>query len=200
MIKAIIFDYGGVMTASGGGDEISQRLAKFLDLTIAQAHRMMQEPRSDFMKGKIDEAEFWKLIEKIHGQPVPSEKKKIFNTWEHMHPRPQMLDFVHKLKSHGYRIGLLSNVLPVTEAIIREQGAYRLFNPCLLSCKYGYAKPETQMYQELLKQLPDTKPEEVIFIDDQEKCLVPARAMGINTVLAKNAGQIINDVSKLLAD
>jgi HAD superfamily hydrolase (TIGR01509 family) len=56
------------------------------------------------------------------------------------------------------------------------------------------------MYQELLKQLPDTKPEEVIFIDDQEKCLVPARAMGINTVLAKNAGQIINDVSKLLAD
>jgi 2-haloacid dehalogenase len=197
VIKAVIFDYGGVVTDGGGGNDVAERLAKNLNITIEEANNLLYKPWDDFFNGRINTSEYWSDVEKGYGHSIPIEKRDIFNTWDHMSPRPQIVQLVNKLKVNGCLVGLLSNVVPVTESIIRERGVYELFKPCILSCVFGYSKPDKEVYLELLRQLPGIKPEEVVFVDDQERCLEPARAMGIKTILAKNAQQIVNDVSKL---
>jgi epoxide hydrolase-like predicted phosphatase len=198
MIKAIVFDYGGVMTDGGAGNELTERFAAFQGVPFEKAKELVSEPWVDFMSGKITEDQYWRRVENIYGQPIDIDKRKIWNTWEDMGPRQAMLEYVKMLKSKDYIVGLLSNVIPVTEAIIREKGIYDLFDPCILSCHVGLLKPDKAIYEELLRQLPGIKPEEIVFVDDQVHNLTPAQEMGIHTVLAKSSMQIIDDVNTLL--
>jgi putative hydrolase of the HAD superfamily len=198
MIKAVVFDYGGVITSGGGGSELAERLATFLQIPFEQATALVFAPWPKFVKGEIDEAGYWEVVEHLYGQPIPLKSRAIWNIWDHMYPRPEMIAFVHQLKKDGYTVGLLSNVIPVTEQVIREHGVYDEFQPCILSCDVGLAKPDLLIYEALLQQLPHIKPEEIIFVDDQQRCLDPAEHLGMRTVKAINARQIIDDVNALL--
>jgi putative hydrolase of the HAD superfamily len=200
MIKAVIFDYGGVVTDGGAGPEVIERLGENLNIGSEEALRLMRGPWDDFMRGAFDTDGFWQRIESAYGSGIPEESRDVWNTWEHMAPRPEMLALIKELKAGGLVVGLLSNVIPVTEQIIREQGGYELFQPCVLSCALGLKKPEREVYEELLRQLPDIEPEQILFVDDQERCLVPARAMGIQTLLAENTSQIVKDVEELVGN
>lgn len=194
----MVFDYGGVITSGGGGNELAERFASYSQIPLEQAKELVNKPWPRFIIGKISEQEYWHEIEDTYGKPIPAAHRLIWNTWEHMSPRPEIIEFIQKLKAQGYTVGLLSNVIPVTEKIIRKQKGYELFNPCILACNIGFAKPDLGIYEELLHQLPDLKPEEIIFVDDQQRCLDPAMALGLKTVLASNGLQIIKDVEALL--
>jgi epoxide hydrolase-like predicted phosphatase len=198
MIKAIIFDYGGVITSGGAGNELAIRLAQDLDISVDQVSELTFGPWPEYLKGHIDEEEYWRRAERQYGYSIPLDKRMIWNTWEHMSPIDKVLDFVKSLNSQGYIVGLLSNVIPNTEQDIRSHGVYDLFQPCILSCLAGFAKPEPEIYQVLLQQLPGVKVEEIIFIDDQDRCLKPARELGINCVMADKPDQVIAEVNSLL--
>ncbi len=43
-----------------------------------------------------------------------------------------------------------------------------------------------------------TKPEETIFIDDNSKNLIPAKELGLETLLLKTPDKLRNDLSKIL--
>lgn len=198
MCQAIIFDYGGVITSGGGGNEPAERLASYLHIPLERAKELFYKNWSRFITGEIDEEVYWRELGAEYGEPIAVEHRLIWNTWEHMSPRAEMIDYIRELKSQGYIVGLLSNTIPPTEQVIREQGGYDLFEPCLLSCRLGCAKPDQAIYEELLRQLPGVEPSDIIFVDDQQRCLDPAKSLGMKTVLAQNVAQIIRDVDALL--
>ncbi len=76
--------------------------------------------------------------------------------------------------------------------------ATSFFDPCILSCKVGFAKPEPEIYQQLLDALPHIKPSEMLYIDDQGLCLEPARVLGMHVVLADSMEQTIEDINAVL--
>src|SRR6266496_825229 len=201
MVKAFLFDYGGVVTEGGGGFELSERLGKALGITRDEAYALLGPVWDIYARGKITEDKLWAVIEKAYGQPIHVSKRKIWNMWEeHMQPLPEMLDLIKSLQAKGYTVGLLSNVIPNTAADIRQHGGYAAFNFLVLSYEVGYAKPEVEIYQLALNKLPNIPPNEVVFVDDQERCLVPARELGIKTILAKNPKQIAKEIAELLKD
>lgn len=198
MIKALLFDNGGVITAGGGGNELSERLARNLGISADKAYDLLMPVWDDYFKGKISEPELWQHIEQQSGQPIGAAQRDIWNKWEHMQPLPEMIQLVRRLKADGYKVGMLSNVIPNTEHEIREHGGYDDFDFLVLSCDVGYAKPDPEIYQLVLQHLAGIKPSEIVFLDDQERCLVPARAIGMQTVLVESPGQAIADVEALL--
>ncbi|MDB5183682.1 MAG: hypothetical protein JWO07_363 [Candidatus Saccharibacteria bacterium] len=197
MIKAILFDYGGVITDGGRGG-LSGRLAELLEVSEDDAKAYMQLGWTDYIKGQISEDTFWDRIQSASETIVPRDYRNIWNDWDKMMPMPAMIDIVAELKKRGLRVGLLSNVFPRTAIDIRAHGGYSTFDFTILSCDVGYAKPEKQIYQLALDKLSGIDPTEIIFIDDQEKCLIPARDMGIHTVLALNPQQVWDDIDALL--
>jgi len=198
MIEAVIFDYGGVITSGGAGDEPAERFAKLSGVEIAEADTLIWGNWPNFVRGKIDEDGYWTAVEAELGRNIPVKQRRIWNMWDSMVPRPEMVSFVQELKDDGLRVGLLSNVAPPTAKVTQSNGAYSLFSRCLLSCEIGYAKPDPEIYQVLLGELAGVKPEQIVFVDDQENMLFPARELGIKTILAINAEQIITDVKSLL--
>jgi len=198
MIKAFLFDYGGVITAGGKGSELSERLGTNLHITPDEASALLVPVWSIFSKGKISENEFWESIERQYGKPINNTQRNMWNKWDDMRPLPEMTELVQRLKIRGYKVGLVSNIIPVTEKEIRQHGGYDIFDFLVLSCEVGYAKPDPGIYNLALKHLENIKPSEVVFLDDQAHCLVPARELGMSTILVGSASQAIADVDTLL--
>lgn len=199
MIKAVLFDYGGVISAGGAGNELTERLSYSLEINQEKAEEIFSAVWGGFVTGKITVTEIWAYVEEQLGRPVKLEDRNIWNTWdEHMRPLKEMLDFVRHLKSKGVVVGLLSNVIPITAEDIKVHGGYDSFDFTVLSCDVGYAKPDIEIYELAITKLPGINPAEIVFIDDQERCLVPARNLGMHTILAKNPHQIKEDLNKLL--
>ena len=198
MIKAFLFDNGGVMTSGGAGNELAERLATNLGINDVEAWTLLKPVFVEYIKAKITEPELWRIVEKHYGGPISVDKRDIWNKWDSMRVQPAMVELVNNLKKSGYKVGMLSNVIPNTEKEVRKNGGYDPFEFLVLSCEVGYAKPEIEIYDIAMKHLEGIKPEEVVFLDDQEVCLEPAKAMGMKTILVKSSNQAIHEVKELI--
>ncbi len=200
MIKAFLFDYDGVMTSGSNGRELSARLGKRLGIDTEDASALLEGVWSQFIKGKLTEAQLWQHIESEYGRSIDKSLRDVWSNWDqHMQPLPQMLALVNRLKNSGYPIGLLSNVIPNSAEDVRRHGGYDAFDFLVLSYEVGYAKPETEIYKLALDKFPGINPNEVVFIDDQDRLLIPARELGIKTVLAKYPDQIADDIDRAVS-
>ncbi|HET8709056.1 MAG TPA: hypothetical protein VFL85_02115, partial [Candidatus Saccharimonadales bacterium] len=135
MIKAVLFDYGGVISPGGRGVEITDRIAENLNVSKERAFELLDIGWTLYANGKISEGDFWTMLEEAYGQPVPTAKRNIWIDWEAMQPKPEMLDFVQRLKRQGLTVGLLSNVIPFTMNQIRDHGVYDEFDFAILSAE-----------------------------------------------------------------
>jgi epoxide hydrolase-like predicted phosphatase len=199
MIKALLFDYGGVVADDSEGEKLSEHLATNLGLDNQTTWKMLEPLWRKFTRGKVTEPEIWATLEQQYGQPISVEKRDIWNKWNKMPYFEDILSFVKKLKEDGYVVGMISTTVAITAADIRAHGGYDLFDPVVLSCDVGYAKPDPEIYKLAMQRLPGIRPEEVIFLDDRAVCLPPAQAIGIHTVLVANPAQAIADTNRLLA-
>jgi putative hydrolase of the HAD superfamily len=198
MIKAFLFDNGGVITAGGGGNELSERLAKNLGIAPDKAFDLLMPVWDAYAQGKISEPALWASIEQHYGQAITAQQRTIWNKWQDMQPLPAMVELVNRLRSDGYVVGLLSNVIPNTEHEIRTNGGYEMFDFVVLSCKVGLSKPDPKIYTTAMQHLPGIEPNEVVFLDDQERCLLPARELGMQTILVSDPMQAIAAVDRLI--
>jgi epoxide hydrolase-like predicted phosphatase len=198
MVKALFFDYGGVLADDSVGEKLSEHLASNLAIDSQAAWAMLGPLWHAYVRGKISEPDIWVSLGRQYGKPIPPSKRDIWATWQTMPYFPEMVDFVRELKGEGYPIGLLSTTVVTTAKDIRVHGGYDLFDPVILSFEVGYAKPDPEIYTIAMQHLPGIRPEEVIFLDDREKCLVPARALGMRTVLVESPAQAIAATRLLL--
>lgn len=198
MIKAILFDYGGVITHGGTPGMLSNNLATKLNIPNDRAAALLEYGFDKIKRGLITEDEFWHILEKAYGAPIPLESRDIWMKKEDVIPISEVVALCQSLRRHGVKTGILSNVEPVVVGRIREIGGYTDFAPLILSCEAGYAKPDIEIYEIALRKLDGLSPEETLFIDDQERLLAPARQLGMQTLHAVGPEQLIADIRHLL--
>lgn len=68
-----------------------------------------------------------------------------------------------------------------------------------ISSEVGYCKPNREVYELVRTHFPNEQAP-VLFVDDQEKNLVPARAIGWNTLLADADEAWIAQVTTFLSE
>lgn len=198
MIISIVFDWGGVVSPAGTPDEVVTSLSRLLNVDEQKAKMGFAQHAEEFKRGKISEQEFWDQIQREFNVFIKDTDRSIWTPVNFFQPNERIVAFVKELKSENYDVSVLSNTFPPTASDIRNTGWYDLFNTVILSSEVGLAKPDLDIYR-LLLNTTGFKAGETIFIDDQEKCLKPAKTMGIHTVLAIDAEQIINDTRVLLS-
>lgn len=159
---------------------------------------LVKELTSLLKIGAISVDDFWDRVEGSTKAKVPLDKWDIWAKSPELQPQTSIINFTQELKQKGYKVAILSNTFPNTAADIEAHGWYKPYSPVFLSSSVGLAKPDAAFYEYALEKL-ENKASEVIFIDDQQKCLDPAQSLGMSTVLAKDAQQIINDVSQLIS-
>jgi epoxide hydrolase-like predicted phosphatase len=194
MIKAVLFDFGGVLSEGGKKGFIAQTIAELYGVDpaivdIGDLHHMMRrgqgteklffEELNTRYHGRVTKEMF---LDKAHGYTVPSE---------------EVYTLAEQLRSKGIKTGILSNVFAMSAERLRQEGRYDGFEPLVLSCYEGSAKPEEAFYHTAIEQT-GVRPEEILFIDDQEKCIPPAQKLGMHTILAVSPQQIVDDTKALI--
>lgn len=197
MIRSVVFDWGGVISPAGTPDEVVVSLAKVLGATPERAREGFAAHAEEFKRGKITEEMFWQLLEEEFSVTVPSSRRSIWTDVALFAPNKMLMQYINMLQKERYLISILSNTFPPTAADLRGTGWYDPFETVILSSEVGFAKPDKEIY-EMLLQKTGFSPEETVFIDDQERCLVPARKLGIHCVKAESVDQIIADVSSVI--
>jgi len=186
MIKAIIFDVGGTY-AAGSITTFVNKSYKILniDKTFSTNEQVIFD--ANLNKGLISHENCFK---KYFNVPISDEQmaeiKKAWTTnWI---PTEEMLELVKNL-AKSYRLAILSNSDSLNSEKFEKQGCYKYFDPIILSHELAILKPDIKIYDITLEKL-NLNANECLFIDDQEKVLVPARELGMDTILFKSLPQL----------
>ena len=195
MITTIVFDLGGVIIEN---PKIPLRLycADNLGVNPDELGPLLDKYISDFQIGLITENKFWELITSDLDISLPKEN----SLWQQAIKSafiiyPEMEELLKSLRNNNYRIVMLSNTeMPVLQ-VIKNSKINSFFDLRIFSCIEQVAKPESEIYNRLLT-VCNSKPEELIFIDDREENVISAEIMGIYSIHFKGYDQLISNFHK----
>jgi putative hydrolase of the HAD superfamily len=193
MIKAIVFDWGGVLIDYPVSASISY-CAELLTVDKELFEQTFKQYVTMFQKGELTEDMLWEKISKklkIQKPTTPSLCREAFHSA--YTPKKEMLQLAANLKKNGYKIGFLSNTeLPMMN-YVKEQH-YDMFDVTVFSCVEGTVKPERQIYEILLERLR-VKAYEVVLIDDIKEYIKAARDIGMKGILFENPQQVKRELA-----
>ena len=204
MIKAVVFDFGGVMTTSTMPKRV-EALAKEKGINWDAIVRGFGAYRLDFDAGFISLEEMYRRIWRDAGITVDDETTAKFmvaddESWRYRNERTR--EWMKALKARGFKIGILTNMSPrFAEAHFKTDFAdfIALADAMVISGDEGIVKPQREIY-DLLRSRIDLPAEELCFIDDVEKNVNGSRAAGWNAIRFVSNDQVEADFEKLILE
>lgn len=117
MIKAVVFDYGGVLKSPHGLFIDIAGLYKLPEEYVSSKRQEIKEVIKQFDKGLLGEEEFWEKLSEIIGHPMPEDILKSVREVIRENYRKDfefysaMLDFNKELRKRGIKTAILSNII-----------------------------------------------------------------------------------------
>ncbi len=196
MIKAVIFDWGGVLIENPT-QGILRYCREYLGIGDGCMLAAYRKLISYFQEGKITEEEFWKGVRRRTGAKRQMPASLWFEAFERSYAeKKDVFAVAADLHERGYRTGILSNTeKPARPFMNREP--YRIFDPIVLSWEAGSAKPQPRIFEVLIETLL-MDPSEILLIDDVAANIAAARELGLQGLLFTDSQTLHNDLEPLL--
>ena len=188
-VKAVVFDWGGVITIPPG--PVIEKLYKEVDidqkkLRTRQAEYRDDDPNSQFAKLERGELSLdayltWSHSDLPGAEAIwdPTSPHFLFS---HLKVVPEVVDRIWQLRQRGLITGLLTNNIAEAWPVVTEAlDVKNLFDVVVNSAFVGMPKPEERLYTHLLAEL-EMEPENVLFLDDNRLNVDAARARGIQVI------------------
>jgi putative hydrolase of the HAD superfamily len=113
-----------------------------------------------------------------------------------MNLNPAMLAWIPRIKQAGFRLGILSNMGDGVLDYMRPRFPWLAqFDHLTWSCELGVVKPDPAIYLHTVKKL-NVSPDRALFIDNLQKNIVGAEAIGLHAALFESPEQLQNDLTK----
>jgi len=195
MIKAIIFDLGGVVFRDGTKYVIQEMKEKLKFSEKLATELLMGQESQDFRKGLLTSKEFWKYVQsKIPSQIKASEIKSMW--YNNYITFPGILELFKKLKLK-FKLGIISgNIKERIEYLDKKYDFRKYFDVEVYSFDMRITKPDTLMWKKSL-ELFNLNAEECIYVDDNPESVGVANSLGFKAILFKNVPQVKKELVKL---
>jgi len=196
MIKAVIFDWGGVLIENPT-DRILEYCREVLGIGAGCMLAAYRKLMPYFQEGKISEEEFWKGVRRRTGAKGEMPASLWLEAFEHAYvEKRDVFAVALDLHRRGFRTGILSNTEKAARPVM-DRESYRIFDPVVLSWQAGSSKPQRRIFEVLLETLA-LPPDEVLLIDDVEANIAAAKEMGLQGLLFTDAATLRKDLFDLL--
>jgi putative hydrolase of the HAD superfamily len=187
MIKAIIFDFGRVISAQKP-ESLFRKYEDRLGLSSGTLNAIMfgSHAWQETLLGRKTIKEFWHEIGPELGLNTPDEIE-IFRRCYHADEAVNqgVLGLIQNLHGH-YKLAVLSNSPPGLERWLEDWDMLELFDVVFCSGEEGVVKPERSAFETTLERL-GVKPQQAVFIDDTEEHVQAARHLGLQGILFTSA-------------
>lgn len=197
MIRNIIFDVGNVLVEYSW-----ERMLKALHITGEAYDAVAKATVLSPMWNELDRS-LLSDEEILEGfiQNAPEYEKETRLVWdnipESIHCYDYSVEWVRKFRKKGYGTYILSNYSKRGYEMTKQELPFVAdMDGVLFSYEVKLVKPEPEIYQTLLKKF-QLKPEESVFLDDNEKNIIAAREAGIHAIHFRNKEQAEAELEKL---
>ena len=198
-IRAIIFDVGGVLSLGQYEKKakcghhlfgVHDFMADSFGIDLDSWFDAIDTVYAKSIEGKVSRRKtLFVMARNLSCSVKKLERLFILAYKKHFKKNNELYKLAYDLKKQGYRIGILSDQWYMSKEALIEKKDTKGFRPVIISCDAGLRKPNPQIYKLLLKKLR-LSPEQVLFIDNREWNLKPARELGIKTILFENNSQL----------
>ncbi|HSX24995.1 MAG TPA: HAD family phosphatase, partial [Candidatus Andersenbacteria bacterium] len=169
MIKAVIFDVGGVLKV-----ETDNAIRSDVRETLGIAPEAFDGPwrilTDKLGRGIITEEQFWPRLHGLTGatRPLPRlsllmreyEKGYLINQ--------DVMEIVERLRKASYKTAILSNTIATHAEFNQDRGLFDGFDPVILSHEVGLRKPVPEIFTLTIDAL-QLQREETVLVDDLKK-------------------------------
>ena len=210
MLRAVFFDFGGVVLSSPfeafnsyeDRTGLPRDFIRRVNSVNPDANAWARLERSELSPHDFDEV-FARESEAL-GHRVPGAD---ILALLHGDIRPEMVRAIDVVKANGFLTACLTNnVLSSPENPSAPDAAKRAeiaailerFDALIESSKVGVRKPEPRFY-EIACETVGVTPSECVFLDDLGINLKPAAAMGMTTIKVTSAAQALGELSQVLS-
>jgi epoxide hydrolase-like predicted phosphatase len=197
-IKAILFDYGGVLVQLM--DETPrQQLADRYGIPLKRIYNLIFDTEASIQAalGEISMEHHWRAIHEILQIP-PSERVEFVNQfWAADGLNRELVETLPALREH-YRLGLLSNANDDLRQMLTERWQITdQFDDMIISAEVGLLKPDRRIYELAVSRL-GVQPDEALFIDDMPVNVEGAQIAGLQAIQYLNNLQVIEELGSRL--
>jgi putative hydrolase of the HAD superfamily len=201
VIRAVLFDFGGVISSSPfeafAHLEAERGLPTDFIRTVNDTNRDANA-WAQLERGEVDVETFgslWSAEARALGHALDGRLVLERLAGE---IRPQMVAAIRACGS-AYKTACLTNNFVRAEAVLSVEMAavYALFDAVLESRVLGVRKPEPRFY-ELACETLEVQPDECVFLDDLGVNLKPARELGMYTIKVTDPDAALVELQELL--
>ena len=198
MIKAIIFDFGRVISAQKPAS-LFRGYEDELGLSPGVLNRVMfgSDAWQETLVGRQTADDYWREIGPALGLRTPDEidafRRRYFADEA---INAGVLDLIRQL--HGrYKLAVLSNSPPNLAQWLADWEILDLFDVVVCSGDEGVVKPDPAIFELALERL-DVAPEEAVFVDDYPGHVEAARSLGLHAIHFTTAQALESELGDLL--
>lgn len=206
MVRAVFWDFGGVITTSPfeafnhyeQAHGLPRDFIRMLNARNPHTNAWARFERSEISLAEFDHAFAGESA--AAGYPVPGREVIGLLAGE---PRPQMVaalrqcgeHFINACLTNNVRVGTGPGMQPDADRAGEIARIMALFDVVVESSSAGVRKPDPAFY-ELACEQAGVQPPEVVYLDDLGINLKPARAMGMTTIKVTDPVQALAELAQ----
>ena len=181
-VSHIFFDIGGVLGSNGWDREQRAAVAQHFGLDVTEVEDRHGEAVAMLEQGRMPLDEYLRCTVFHRPRPFELAEFKAYMLAQST-PFPETIELARALARTGrYRLMTINNESAELNQYRLEQFGLRdIFITFFSSCWVGILKPARRIYEVALA-MSQAEAEGSVFIDDRERNLEPARALGMRTI------------------
>ena len=208
MIKAIFWDFGGVLTTGPFGafkrfeqeNNLPQNFIRMVNATNPDANAWARLERNEISLEQFDRE--FEQETRLAGHPIGGFQVLQLIAGD---LRPDMVEVLRRCKQHFCNACLTNNInigddcvnQIIDERTAEFQKVMEMFDYVIESSKVGVRKPDPRFYK-MACEIVNVEPDLVVFLDDLGVNLKPARAMGMTTIKVTDPREAIMELEEAL--
>ena len=195
MIKAVLFDYDGVLTLDKSGSyTICKYISKNADIDYELFSHEYRKYNDDLLIGKVTHEQIWNQLCKNVNKSVSI--KYLFDSYKNTPINTKMIDLVKRIKKNN-KTGLITdNKKDRIDAAKNDFKLAELFDVITVSAEIGSQKNKETIFSKTIKEL-SLNYDECVFIDNQENNLIVPKKVGMKTIFYNHKE---NDIKRLVSE
>lgn len=195
MIRAVIFDWGGVLI-DNPAPGLLDYCADHLGVPTPTFTEVFHHYNELFDIGLLTEEELWTRVTTELKISQPKTKSLWADAFRSVYkPKKEVWTLVKQLKDHpDFKTAILSNTEMQAVKYFKDHQLGEFFDQEIFSCVEGVRKPYPEIYQIALDKL-GVKAEEAVFIDDKEDYVEGAKIVGLRAILFQNPSQLQDELA-----
>lgn len=184
MIKAIVFDFGGVVIPG-----VVLKWVRNLSHDDPK-YIFFKEASHKWDLGELSVDEFYEALAKITNKTKDDVKETFYDSAELY---PEVLELILQLK-HNYKVILFTNNFRHNiEQYFNKLQLDSVFDEVVISSDFKIKKPNHDFYKKLI-EITKFQPQEMIFIDDKQENVDAGNQTGIQSILFTGVEKLKKDL------